>query len=674
MRRYGSILTQMLIAFSVFAVLIGAATVLNYVAVGRQNAGAQQVTGRYTVLQQEESALESAYGTAEFAVLFYNVTGDRSYLLTLGGARASFDSNLAQLRRHATPGLRRVIEEQARTGADWFALSPKIVGVTPRSPAARVLLARANRLGVDFLTSTITALGRLHNDIEQLTTSSKQALQTGLVWSAVALGIAVLLVLASSLSTVYTITRPLRALTATVRRLTQGDHAARAAAAGSAEVREVAHSINAQAEEADRLRSREAESNRLRAASREAGLRIREPLVEEDVLREARRALEQTVGADRVSLRLIEEDRLTLPVGDDLGPGAADDFTPHLTDDEMTGLRQLFHAQGSVVIQDVQGEEGNQIPSGPREAIRGLGVMSQIVTPFGVGPALLGILVAERLAPHRPWTPAQVDAVESIAADLGRGLNHARLYEAEDRLVENLRSLDKAKSDFFATVSHELRSPLTSIEGYVEMLSEDPGHRLDPGQRHMVDVIDRSTDRLRNLIEDVFTLAKLESGAFETTTRPVDIAETVKGAVEAIQPLVTEKRLSLTVTGSGNGLVVEGDASQLERVVINLLSNAVKFTPAGGHITVSASAQDESALITVTDTGIGIPRRDQQELFTRFFRASNAVEQAIPGTGLGLAIIHTIVVNHGGAIDLESREGAGTTFTVRLPRQVPAPP
>jgi signal transduction histidine kinase len=242
------------------------------------------------------------------------------------------------------------------------------------------------------------------------------------------------------------------------------------------------------------------------------------------------------------------------------------------------------------------------------------------------------------------------------------------------KLVENLRSLDKAKSDFFATVSHELRSPLTSIEGYVEMLSEDPGHRLDPGQRHMVEVIDRSTDRLRNLIEDVFTLAKLESGAFETTTRPVNIAETVKGAVEAIQPSVTEKRLGLTVTGSGNGLMVDGDASQLERVVINLLSNAVKFTPAGGHITVSASAEDESALITVTDTGIGIPQRDQQELFTRFFRATNAVEQAIPGTGLGLAIIHTIVVNHGGAIDLESREGAGTTFTVRLPRQVPVPP
>jgi signal transduction histidine kinase/CHASE3 domain sensor protein len=672
MRRYGSILTQVLIAFSVFAVLIGAATVVNYVAVGRQNAVAQQVTGRYTVLQQEESALESAYGTAEFAVLFYSVTGERSYLLTLGGARASFDSNLAQLRRHATPELRRVIEEQARTGADWFALSPKIVAVAPRSPAAKALLAVANRLGLDFLGATNEALGQLQDDIQRLTTSTKQALQTGLVWSAVALGIAVLLLLASSLSTVYTITRPLRALAATVRRLTQGDHAARAAVAGSAEVREVARSVNTQAAEADRLRAQEAESNRLRAAAREAGLRIREPLAEEDVLREARHAVEHTVNADRVSLRLIEGARISSLPGTEPGPFAAVDAMHDLSEDVLAELGHLLRAQSCVVIEGAQGG-GNQIPPGLREVVRSAGVASMVVTPFGVGSTLLGVLVAQRLTPGRPWTPAEVDAVESIAADLGRGLNHARLYEAEDRLVKNLRSLDKAKSDFFATVSHELRSPLTTIEGYVEMLGDDPGHRLDPGQRHMVEVIDRSTDRLRNLIEDVFTLAKLESGAFETTTRPVDIAEIVKTAVEAIQPSVTDKRLSLTVTPVDHGLVVDGEPTQLERVVINLLSNAVKFTPAGGHITVSAGAEDESALITVTDTGIGIPQQDQRGLFTRFFRASNAIEQAIPGTGLGLAIIHTIVANHGGEIDLESREGAGTTFTVHLPRQVPVP-
>jgi signal transduction histidine kinase len=102
-------------------------------------------------------------------------------------------------------------------------------------------------------------------------------------------------------------------------------------------------------------------------------------------------------------------------------------------------------------------------------------------------------------------------------------------------------------------------------------------------------------------------------------------------------------------------------------VLVNLLSNAVKFTPDGGHITVTAAATGGSAVITVTDTGIGIPAHDQQELFTRFFRASNAIQQSIPGTGLGLAIVRTIVTNHGGTITLTSREGQGTTFTIHIP-------
>lgn len=429
MRRHGSVLTPLLITFSVFAVLIGAVMVVNYVAVGRQSAVAQQVTGRYTVLQQEESALEAAFGTADFAVLFYNVTGVRSYLLPLGPARSAFDRNLAALRSHATPGLRGLIAAQARTGATWFALAPKLVAIERRTAAAKILFGRSGGLGTAFLGATTAIQGRLHDDIERLTTSSKQALRTSLVWSAVALGVALLLVLASSLSTVYTVTRPLRALTATVGRLTQGDHAARAVVAGSPEVREVAQTVNAQADEADRLRAQEAESHRLRAAAREAGLRIREPLVEEEVLREARHALEQTVSADRVSLRLIEEDRLTPPARADPGPGVEDDINPRLTDDMLAGLRRLFHAQGSTVIQDVQGEDGSQITPGLREAVRGIGVASLIVTPFGVGSTLLGMLVAQRLTPGRPWTPAEVDAVESIAADLGRGLNHARQYE-----------------------------------------------------------------------------------------------------------------------------------------------------------------------------------------------------------------------------------------------------
>jgi two-component system, OmpR family, phosphate regulon sensor histidine kinase PhoR len=138
-----------------------------------------------------------------------------------------------------------------------------------------------------------------------------------------------------------------------------------------------------------------------------------------------------------------------------------------------------------------------------------------------------------------------------------------------------------------------------------------------------------------------------------------------------VAPSVTEKQLSLTTAEAPAGLVVDGDAGQLERAVINLLFNAVKFTPADGQVTVTTAAEGESAVITVSDTGIGIPETDQPGLFSRFFRASNAVDKRIPGTGLGLAIVSTIVDNHGGTVAVESQEGAGTTFTIRLPLRPP---
>ncbi len=154
--------------------------------------------------------------------------------------------------------------------------------------------------------------------------------------------------------------------------------------------------------------------------------------------------------------------------------------------------------------------------------------------------------------------------------------------------------------------------------------------------------------------------------------RPVDLAEVIAGAAAAVRPSVAEKHLSFTVTGPEHHLVVDGDTGQLERALINLLSNAIKFTPDNGRIQVTTATEGSSAVIRIADTGIGIPERDQKELFTRFFRASNATQRSIPGTGLGLVIVRTIIINHGGEIDLQSREGTGTTVTIQIPLPAPA--
>jgi signal transduction histidine kinase len=183
----------------------------------------------------------------------------------------------------------------------------------------------------------------------------------------------------------------------------------------------------------------------------------------------------------------------------------------------------------------------------------------------------------------------------------------------------------------------------------------------------MLDTIDRNAARLRSLIEDVLTMSKIETGAFKTVMRPVRLAEVVSSAVAALSPIADKGALTLTSDESDPALVVSGDEDQLDRAMMNLLSNAVKFTPPGGRVTVSANRENGTAVVRVADTGIGIPDKDKKDLFNRFFRASNAVRAAVPGTGLGLSIVRAIIANHGGDLDFQSREGGGTTVTIRLP-------
>src|SRR6266700_679968 len=605
MRPRGSIISQLLVTFCVCAILIGVAAVIGYITVTGQNAQTGQIGLHYEQLARENGDLENTFGYATFAVLFYTDTGQHGFLAQLAPDRAAFDRDLAAMRRAAA--------------------------VQPRTLYGNTLLDNSAALATAFYGAAGATQGRLNANISGLAATSRQRLAGRLGWSGAALAIAVLLVLAASLSTLYTITRPMRRITATVRRLTAGDYSARAPVAGSAEVCQVAESINTQADEADRLRAAEAESNRLRAMAREAGLRIREHLVARDVLHAAKLAVEQIVAADVAYLRLVEDDQVGSVVGHAprwLIP--ADVIRAQLPPGAMDNLRALLRVQTSMVINDLSnGEEAGDMPPRLRQMLREAGVIAQLTTPFGVGGELLGLIVLQRMQPGRPWTPAEVDAMESVAADLGRGLNHARLYEAENRLVEDLKALDRAKSDFFATVSHELRTPLTSIVAYVDLLSEEEAGPITPEQRNLLSTVDRNASRLRNLTDDVFTLAKLESGAFVTITRPMNMAEVIAGAVETVCPSVSAAKLTLSAPVPADGLVVEGDAGQLERVLINLLSNSVKYTPAGGRIEVTAAAEAGSVVVRVTDTGIGIPQTDQSKLFDRFFRASNAQQSRI---------------------------------------------
>lgn len=239
--------------------------------------------------------------------------------------------------------------------------------------------------------------------------------------------------------------------------------------------------------------------------------------------------------------------------------------------------------------------------------------------------------------------------------------------EANIRMVE----VDRAKVEFVSTVSHELRTPLTSIIGYVELLDEGVSGELAPAQRELVERIERNSDRLLLLVEDLLTMAQVQEGTFALSPQQIDMRTPLTSAVDVTLPSAAQAGVRLRLILPDQPVVVNADSTQLERLTLNLVSNAVKFTPAGGSVQVTLaqieSASGAEAELRVADTGMGIPKADHAKVFERFFRSSMATEMAVQGTGLGLNIVESIAQAHQGIVGFESSEGQGTTFWFRMP-------
>jgi PAS domain S-box-containing protein len=239
--------------------------------------------------------------------------------------------------------------------------------------------------------------------------------------------------------------------------------------------------------------------------------------------------------------------------------------------------------------------------------------------------------------------------------------------DKERTAVEQLRALDQAKNEFVSTVSHELRTPVTSIVGYTEMMQDGSIVEPLPEQVSLLETINRNGQRLISMINDLLMLSGLDSETVHWRHDQVDLASVIEPIEDAIRPLLIGRHLTFETDRPDGAVPVLGDRAQLERVMINLLSNAVKFTEDGGTIGFGVDIVDDHAVITVRDSGIGIPADEQGELFQRFFRSSTAQVRQIQGTGLGLSIVSAIVSGHGGTIEVRSGHLQGSTFTVTLP-------
>jgi len=293
------------------------------------------------------------------------------------------------------------------------------------------------------------------------------------------------------------------------------------------------------------------------------------------------------------------------------------------------------------------------------------------------------ILVVERLADRRIDAVALAIASAALSglvlmrlAGLVRSFDRVRRDERAARAEalsaqrqlrrqnEQLREADRLKDEFVALISHDLRTPLTSIMGYLELVLDD--NNLTEEQRGFLNVADRNADRLLRLVNDLLFVARFEAGELELRSAELDLAAVARQSVEESGPLAAAGGVELTCE-AGAVSSVHADKGRMFQLVENLVSNAIKFTPAGGDVRVSVTPVNGVVRLEVADTGIGIAPEEQQRLFERFFRASTASEHQIPGTGLGLYITRAIVEAHGGSIGVRSDPGQGTSFCVELP-------
>jgi signal transduction histidine kinase len=294
-----------------------------------------------------------------------------------------------------------------------------------------------------------------------------------------------------------------------------------------------------------------------------------------------------------------------------------------------------------------------------------LGIDSILFAPLGAGPECLGNLVLTRLRGAAEWTDVEATTALDIGHDLGRAILNARAFEREHQLVQELQALDAYKSQLIATVSHELKNPLTSIVGHLEIVQGRPD--VPASIRSSLAAMDRGSQRLLRVVEDLLLLSKVGDPHNPVIAAPVDLHRILDDAVDLTSITAQRKHLRVEVDAPDGAVLASGDADELDRVCANLVSNAVKYTREGGSIHLSVRRSDAQVVLTCRDEGIGISAADQALLFTEFFRSSNPEAVAQPGTGLGLTIVQRIVERHGGRIEVDSALGEGSTFRVYLP-------
>ncbi|GAB4216080.1 MAG: hypothetical protein OHK0022_56750 [Roseiflexaceae bacterium] len=317
--------------------------------------------------------------------------------------------------------------------------------------------------------------------------------------------------------------------------------------------------------------------------------------------------------------------------------------------DDPEGGHSLWRA-----LRSGRAELCNAVP----QMLRAGGVAALLVAPLTARGRMLGVLTWAMSDSNRRYGSADLALAEDLARRIGLALDNARLYrEAQDAV--------QARDQFLSIASHELKTPLTALLGYTDLVQRRTAKTLGERDRQALRIIQDQALRLNRLVSSMLDLSRIQTGRLEVDWGVVDLRELAERVVGEMRTTLVQH--TLTVEGLDEPLLVGGDALRLEQVLQQLIQNAIKYSPMGGDVAVRLGHNGACATVTIEDQGIGIPPSALPRLFNRFYRASNIDARNISGMGIGLYIVKAIVLLHKGSVTVHSREGQGSSFTVTLP-------
>lgn len=384
--------------------------------------------------------------------------------------------------------------------------------------------------------------------------------------------------------------------------------------------------------------------------------------LETDVLiHVALRAAMAETSAHRGSVMLYEPEEEMLRLAE--GVGLPEELRAGYTTGTMDGVAGYVLKQGeALLVEDVR--QDTRLEELPRPNQERYSSYSFLSVPIRSGDRIQGVLNLTEKVGGIPFLKSDLEVSGLLCSQLAIALERVGLFSEIQESYERLQEVDRLKSEFLNIAAHELRTPLSVILGYAMMLREQ---LAGPTKEHM-DAIVESAFNLSRLVEDMTNLRYLEVGAVPLNTLELQLRELVLGVVDHFRQLADNKRLEIVVDVEEDLPQVQGDAEKVELILGNLLSNATKFTPPAGTIRIGAVPTEQEVVISVTDTGRGIPREECDRIFEPFYQVEDSLTREHSGMGLGLSIAREVVLLHRGRIWVESEPGQGSTFFFTLPR------